>query len=130
MDGRSLVGLVSGEHVSWPDGRALLIEYGRAVEGDNILGVCGYQGLRLAEQVYVEYTSIQSESGVCEPSGERELYELSADPYQVSNLFPPAPGTPDAQTAVELEARVSGLQDCAGIEGRDPDPAGRKTFCE
>ena len=130
MDGRSLVGLVSGDSASVPSDRALLVEYGREVERDNIFGVCGYQGLRLLPLTYIEYTSIQTESGVCEPSGERELYNVSEDPQQLSNLFPPTPGTPDAATTVKLEARLAGLQDCSGIEGRDPDPPGRQTFCE
>ena len=130
MDGRSLVGLVSGVSASVPSDRALVVEYGREVERDNILGVCGYQGLRLLPFTYIEYTSIQTEEGICEPSGERELYDVSADPQQLANLFPPAPGTPAAATTVELEARLAGLQDCSGIEGRDPDPPGRQTFCE
>ena len=130
MDGRSLVGLLSGENAGWPDERALLVEYGRAVEGDNILGVCGYQGLRLPETLYIEYTSLRSASRVCEPSRERELYDLDADPHQLANLFPPAPATPEAQKLGELEARLSSLQDCSGIAGRDPDPEGRRTHCE
>ena len=130
MDGRSLVELLSGDAASVPDDRALLVEYGREVEGDNIFGVCGYEGLRLLPLTYIEYTSVQTEAGVCVPSGERELYDVSVDPQQLSNLFPPAPGTPDALRTAELEARLSGLQDCAGIEGRDPDPPGRQTYCE
>jgi hypothetical protein len=49
--------------------------------------------------VYVKYAS-----------GDRELYDLSIDPYELQNLYETADPTLDAQ----LESRLEALSDCAG----------------
>jgi arylsulfatase A-like enzyme len=130
MDGRSLTGLLAGRSGAWPGERPLLVEYGNGRQRDNIRGVCGYQGVRLAEQVYIEYTGVTEQSEECRPSVERELYDLALDPYQLENLYPPAPASAEEAAAIELEARLATLQDCSGIAGRDPDPPGRTSNCE
>jgi arylsulfatase A-like enzyme len=127
LDGRSLAGLVQGG--GWPSDRALVIELVRAAERPTTLFPCTYAGLRVASQVYVEYSSVPDASGRCVPASEREHYDLAADPHQLDNLAPAPPGSPAAEAQAVLSARLAALVDCAGIEGRDPlPPSGH--YCE
>jgi hypothetical protein len=65
----------------------------------------------------------------CQPSDQRELYDLASDPDQLSNLYPASAGSAVAARQAELESEVSTLRDCAGIAGRDPLPASGH-YCE
>ena len=78
-DGRSLVPLLRGETEPWR--RALLIEHMRGTNP-----VPTYCGVRTRRHLFVTYET-----------GERELYDLEADPYELENL---AGARPD------LEARL------------------------
>jgi N-acetylglucosamine-6-sulfatase len=72
MDGRSLAPLLRGESVSWRTD--FLVEH--SAEG----GVPTYKGVRSnGGRVYVEYASGTS-------AGDKELYDIREDPYQLNNL--------------------------------------------
>jgi N-acetylglucosamine-6-sulfatase len=125
MDGRSLLGLLRGNTSGWPDDRGLLLELNQSAGGN--AGVCTYQGVRVGDRVYTEYSSIADQTtGTCQPDSERELYELGSDPYELNNLA----GTPaHAVEQAQLSNRLDQLRDCAGIAGRDQRVNGRP-FCE
>jgi arylsulfatase A-like enzyme len=58
-----------------------------------------FQGLRTATMTYVEYAT-----------GERELYDLTTDPYQLQNLA----ATADPALLATLHERLDSLRNCAG----------------
>jgi N-acetylglucosamine-6-sulfatase len=127
MDGRSLVDLVQGG--PWPAERALALELMRAAERPTTILPCTYGGVRVSGQVYIEYSSVPDAAGECVPSFEREHYDLSSDPFELTNLAPAPPGTAAAEAQAALSQRVASLADCAGIAGRDPlPPSGH--YCE
>jgi hypothetical protein len=134
MDGRSLIPLLRGEEGRFPNDRGLVVELNRgrgvSVEDDGS-GTCAYQGIYAPGYLYVEHTAALDPSlGACAPIDERELYDLTADPFQLasqatqsSSLLPPS------ALQLELDARLAKLSNCAGIEGRDRHQDGRP-FCE
>jgi N-acetylglucosamine-6-sulfatase len=125
MDGRSLLGLLRGNTSGWPDDRGLLLELNQSGGGN--AGICTYQGVRVGDRIYTEYSSIADQTtGTCQPDSERELYELGSDPHELNNLADtPAHAVEQAQ----LSNRLDQLRDCAGIAGRDQHVDGRP-FCE
>jgi arylsulfatase A-like enzyme len=123
MDGRSLMPLLTGTP-GWPSSRALLVEYDGA--GSKGTSSCKYEGIRLPGRFYVEHVEVPDPlTGICHEADEAELYDLSADPYQLQNLYPS-----DGEAAAALGARLDGLRGCAGIEGRDPVPPAGLPYCE
>jgi N-acetylglucosamine-6-sulfatase len=92
-DGRSLSPLLSG---SSPDAwrGVLLIEH---FVGPN------WAGLRTPRYSYIEHKD-----------GDRELYDMRADPHQLDNVYESA----DDALLEELHARLEALRDCAGAECR------------
>jgi len=95
VDGRSLAPLLGREppaEDAWR--RELLLDLWP--EGD--AGVPEYHALRTRDRLYVEYAT-----------GERELYDLAADPYQLLNLY--GPGRTEIPS---LAARLAALKACAG----------------
>ena len=128
LDGRSLTGLLRGES-GWPDDRAVLVEFD-AGERARRAKVCRYQGVRLAEQVYVRHTAAADPAtGLCEPIDEVEHYDLGTDPGQLDNLHQADAGAPASPAEVQMQERLQELRDCAGIAGRDARQSGRP-FCE
>lgn len=88
LDGRSLLGLFAGD--AWRE--RLLVETPPA----------GWYMLRDGPYAYMEL-----------PAGEREMYDLDADPYQLENLL--RDPTPEAQaTADQLSIRLDKLRNCTG----------------
>ncbi|MGH6948123.1 MAG: sulfatase family protein [Kiloniellales bacterium] len=63
-----------------------------------------FDGLRTRDRLYVEYGT-----------GERELYDLAADPYQLANLAKEA----EPALLAALSERLSALADCAGALCRE-----------
>jgi arylsulfatase A-like enzyme len=107
-DGHSLVGLLHGaDATGWRN--AILVEHHGASlssEGpDEQAPFSGnpptYEAIRTPRLLYVEYTG-----------GERELYDLRADPYELDNLA--ASLSPDQRD--QLHAALTRLQDCHGSE--------------
>jgi N-acetylglucosamine-6-sulfatase len=131
MDGRSLLPLARGESPEWAADRDIVIELDRRFGEQSLpFRPCFYQGLRTIQYSYIEYLSVPGASdGLCRETKQIDLYDLDADPYQLENLFPTPPGTPERAAYDHLAARLAELRDCAGIEGRDPvPPSGR--FCD
>ena len=123
MDGRSLVPLLLGQG-GWPQDRGIVIEFKTGDEKFNTSSSCAYSGLRTPTHLYVQHTSVPSPpDGQCVPADERELYDLAADPFELQNLYPSDPSSPEGIAGTLLADRLLQLQRCAGIEGRDPVPA-------
>lgn len=103
VDGRSVDPLFSGD----PEWRKrLLIEY-YTTDPDGYRS--DFKGLRTADgKSYTEY-----------PSGEREFYDLSKDPYQLEN----ASSTMDPALQADLAAKLAVLKECAGQACRDAEAA-------
>jgi N-acetylglucosamine-6-sulfatase len=94
QDGRSLFPLLRDSQREW--GRDLLIEGGDG----NRAGVTQFDALRTYRYVYVEYIS-----------GERELYDLRHDPYQLDSHH----GAPAYASVQRLLARrLATLRGCGG----------------
>lgn len=124
VDGRSLCPLLQdGPPVAaWR--AAFLIQHGpqdsEETEGNALLepaddpsprtavsgGIPPFRGLRTAQQTYVEYDT-----------GERELYDLASDPYQLSNRAASA----DASELAQLSAWLDQYSKCAGESCRQAD---------
>ena len=134
MDGRSLIPLIQDDTDRFPLDRGLVVELNRAagvsVEDDGG-GTCSYQGLYAPGYLYVEHTgALDPTVASCVPIDEKELYDLTGDPFQLSNtatqtasLLAPSP------LQIELATRLNRLRNCAGIRGRDNDIEARP-FCE
>jgi N-acetylglucosamine-6-sulfatase len=126
LDGRSLASLALGSDDSWPDDRAIAVEFSTPARAGRPNGIftCAYAGLWTGDQVFVDHTRIPDpENGLaCEPSpGVEELYHLDADPFQLDNLAFTDPAGSAAERA-ELRDRLDALRSCAGVAGRDPAP--------
>jgi N-acetylglucosamine-6-sulfatase len=91
MDGISLLPLADDPAVGGT--RSLVLEY--------LVGPDGYSAVRTADGlVYVEYRD-----------GERELYDLNTDPYELHNL---AGKSADAALQARLARALAALRHCAG----------------
>jgi N-acetylglucosamine-6-sulfatase len=131
MDGRSLLPLARGETPDWAPDRHILLELDRRFGEESLpFRPCFYQGVRTVQYSYVEYLSVPGVSdGLCRETRQIDFYDIGADPYQLENLFPTPPATPEREAHDRLVARLNTLRDCAGIEGRDPAPASGH-YCE
>jgi N-acetylglucosamine-6-sulfatase len=112
VDGRSLVPLIQGEPPPAARQAALIELFAAGNGGETQSGVDEpvasgevardvppYRALRTAEAVYVEYDS-----------GERELYDLRVDPFQLDNLANNA----DPTLIDRFSTRLAELARCAG----------------
>jgi N-acetylglucosamine-6-sulfatase len=97
IDGRSLRPLLGGGG-RWPADRGVLSEI-------NDLGV-HYAAIRTRRYMYARYAD-----------GERELYDLRADPYELRNRAPD-PALRGVKAA--LARRLAALRRCAGHSGANP----------
>ena len=96
-DGRSLLPLFADPSTQWA--RDILLERGPG--GNNTGTTRLYTGIRTPRFAYVEYAN-----------GERELYDLQTDPYELeSKQSDPA----YAGVEADLAARLAKLRDCAGV---------------
>jgi N-acetylglucosamine-6-sulfatase len=130
MDGRSLLDLMAGNAVGYPQDRAIEVEFKEKGVPSELSASCTFAAVRTVNEIYVEHTSVPEPGGQsCRPADEVEHYDLAGDPYELDNLFPAQPGSPAAQAQDALEQRLNQLRTCAGIEGRDPQPAGG-FYCE
>jgi arylsulfatase A-like enzyme len=94
-DGRSLLPLLADPSLEW--GRDVLLERG---PGAGLTGLRLYTALRTPRYVYAEHAT-----------GERELYDLAADPYELASRHE----DPEYAAIREvLAARLAKLRDCVG----------------
>lgn len=95
--GRDLAPLLAGKAGStWRD--ALLLELPEEDGEGAAIDVSPWSAVRTAHRLYPEYAT-----------GERELYDLATDPWQLANLA----GTDQPEEA-DLAARLGALRGCAG----------------
>jgi arylsulfatase A-like enzyme len=115
VDGRSFLPLLMDEDVVWTRQSILLerripeeqmFRQARAagISIEEVERTGHFNGLMTKEQLYVEYAD----------TGERELYELAADPYQLNNVEKEA----GPAFLAMLSERVAELVNCAGAECR------------
>jgi hypothetical protein len=129
MDGRSLVPLLAGQG-GWPQDRGIAVEFRAANDKFNTSSSCTYRGIRVSGFLYVQHTEVPAPpDGTCVAADERELYDLTSDPFELQNLYPAQPGSPYVAIQNALDPRLSALAGCAGIEGRDPAPPSG-SYCE
>jgi N-acetylglucosamine-6-sulfatase len=95
LDGRSLASLLRGENPPWRSG--ILLEWFGQTNKRRQLPA--YEGIRTDTYKYVEYDS-----------GDRELYDLKADPYEVNNIYESA----DPSLLEDLKTRLEALRSCTG----------------
>jgi arylsulfatase A-like enzyme len=113
VDGRSFLPLFTDPDAPWRrsilmerrqlEGQMLDVARKHGVSEQDLARATIYNGLRWGDMVYVEYGT-----------GERELYDLAADPHQLSNLA----AETDPALLGALSARVAELAACAGAECR------------
>ena len=121
VDGRSLLPLLQGESPPAVRQAALIVLFAPAdgrgarsgvdepvTSGRAAKEAPPYRALRMVDGVYVEYDS-----------GERELYDLRQDPYQMENLA----ATADPVTLEHLSQRLGALRACAGGTCRTAEDA-------
>jgi N-acetylglucosamine-6-sulfatase len=94
VDGRSFVSLLRGQMPTWRT--TALIENVTS----NSLYRPAFAGMITENRTYVEYEN-----------GERELYDLKADRYQLQNTYKDARNT-DPTLVAALEARLDALRSC------------------
>jgi N-acetylglucosamine-6-sulfatase len=123
MDGRSLLPLLAGREERWPARRPVLTELdvGKdAVQSGRGIS-CSYQGVREGRWLYIRHSSLPDlATGSCEEVEEVELYDRARDPFELQNLA--ATGARAGAVSARLATLTDELADCAGIEGRDPEP--------
>jgi N-acetylglucosamine-6-sulfatase len=129
VDGRSLAPLLRGEDSPWRP--AVLLERLPANEGDEEdeakgkteskangkaggggkagpAGASPFEAVRTETDKYVEYEN-----------GEKELYDLEADPYELENIIDGA----DPSLVDDLKARLEALRSCTGDACREAEDA-------
>jgi N-acetylglucosamine-6-sulfatase len=130
LDGRSLLKAIRSHGKSWPRDRGVLLELRAPANRAEPFTPCRYEGIRTRRQVLINYHSAtQADQGPCTPREEFEHYDLRSDPFELANIFPAPLGTPRAATEQSLRRRLARLRDCAGVKGRDPEPASGH-YCE
>jgi arylsulfatase A-like enzyme len=106
-EGRSLVPLLRGRPpAEWR--RNVLVEFTRPANRSSAAQtpVPAYQALRTDQYTYVRYET-----------GETQLYDLTADPYQLRNLA----GSADPALLGSLQARLAAMASCSGATCRQAD---------
>jgi arylsulfatase A-like enzyme len=96
VDGRSFLPLLAGG-TGKPWRKSFLIER-RELETHEIAGPAIFDAIRTARHTYIEYGT-----------GERELYDLERDPFQLDNEV----ATADPALVEALSARLAELKNCA-----------------
>ena len=97
-DGRSLAPLLRGEDPSWRS--AILLEGFQ--KPNKARSLPPFEAVRTETHKYVEYDT-----------GDKELYDLETDPYELDNIYE----TADSSLVADLETRLNALRSCTGEEG-------------
>lgn len=98
MDGRSLAPFLGGGGSPFGWRTALLLE----TNGLARVAMPPYQAIRTERYVYVEYDN-----------GEREFYDLQADPWQIASRHN-NPSPDDQAIMADLSSKLDDLRNCAG----------------
>ena len=99
VDGRSFKPLLSAKPpVSWRS--AFLIEHRRSAENADTLAIPDYDAVRTSRYLYGEYPT----------TGEKELYDLGADPHELTNLY----ASVSPKLLGDLQTTLDDLKRCAG----------------
>ncbi|MFD0471338.1 sulfatase [Nonomuraea thailandensis] len=109
-EGRSLVPLLRGTPpAEWR--KHVLVEFTRPADRSSAAQtpVPAYRALRTEQYTYVRYET-----------GERQLYDLNTDPYQLTNLAE----TADPALVARLDQRLAAMAGCAGAACRQADRQG------
>lgn len=114
LDGRSFLPLLGDTPPPTTDWRrAFLVEAGRFYPGAGAgppLGRPRLDAIRSPDHLYVEYET-----------GERELYDLHADPHQLQNLLKGGDVQADPEIVRRLDGRLEALRGCAGDSCREAE---------
>lgn len=101
-DGRSFVPLLGGEDALWRS--AILLEgFG---QNNRRRSLPAYEAIRTDTYKYVEYDT-----------GDKELYDLEADPYELDNVYE----TAAPSLISDLKTRLNELRSCAGKVCRETE---------
>ncbi|WP_260477781.1 sulfatase [Nonomuraea sp. WAC 01424] len=106
-EGRSLVSLLHGKPpAQWR--KNVLVEFNRPLNRSSgaQTPVPAYQALRTERYTYVKYDT-----------GERQLYDLTVDPYQLDNLA----ATANPALLLGLDTRLEAMRACSGGGCREAD---------
>jgi N-acetylglucosamine-6-sulfatase len=101
VDGRSFLPLFANPNRPWR--QSFLIQR-RELETHEMTGPARFDAIRTADRLYVEYGD-----------GDRELYDLHSDPYQLDSRA----GQAEPLSVAVLEARLAELLNCAGTACRE-----------
>ncbi len=113
VDGRSLVPLLTTSSTAESAWRKSVLFEKSAVRNPNAdedddPKAPGYSAIRMKDLVYIEYLT-----------GERELYDLAKDPYQLENLA----AKTDASTLARYSAALAKLKSCAATSCKAAEDA-------
>lgn len=101
VDGRNFLPILADPQRPW---RQSFMTERRQGERHELTGTAKFEAIRTPEWTYVEYGN-----------GERELYDLIRDPYQVQNRVE----TADPAVVASLSQRLAELANCAGSGCRE-----------
>jgi N-acetylglucosamine-6-sulfatase len=118
VDGRSLVPLLKAGSGSSPPWRTAILLEGRKNSADpEIVLDRNYNGIRMSSTTstskYIEYESLSGSGSI------RELYDLSADPNEVTNTYSSA--DPNVPPLSELDPRLDALKGCQPVDLATPE---------
>jgi N-acetylglucosamine-6-sulfatase len=110
VDGRSLKPLLTTcSPASWRT--AFLVEHRRSAEEHvYVRAIPNYDAVRTSRYHYVEYPT----------TGERELYDLNADPHELTNIYASA----SPALLRDLKSRLEALKSCAGAKCKRAEDGG------
>lgn len=121
FDGRSVLPLLREEAAKGAGSdRALLVE---AAAGKP----CPFAAVRTSRWMYAEHAGSATER-LCPARGERELYDLGADPFELDNLLAAGTAEPPPGAERRLRRMLGRLRTCAGAAPPGAPAVG--SFCD